>query len=384
MPRIPLDMTSLTLDDFRRVLEGFDIVEPLATMEPVSGGHINDSWLMRLEGGQGLFLQRINHEVYPDPVLLMQNVVSVSQHVRRQLRERGVDDLGRRCLRVLPTREGDPLLEDWVTGEVWRLFDAVEGTHVLERVENAGQARASAAAFGAFFAALNADGGVQLGEVIPHFHDTPLRYDALSRAVADDVRGRVAGCRAELDALLERRERAGLIVELQEAGELPERSVHNDPKCTNVLLDDATGEALCVVDLDNAMPGTSLHDVGDMLRAMTSLSAEDEPDLDQVACRPELFEAVVEGWLTEAGPMLAPAEVIMIVTAGWTITLEQAVRFLTDHLQGDGYYKTAREGHNLDRARAQLRLVESMEAQRTVLEGLVRDVWTRLGRPRQA
>jgi len=374
------------------ILSAFGVSTALVRAEPVAGGHIHESFLLHLaDGAPPLFLQRLNTRVYPDPGRLMENVAAVSRHVRAALEAQaaaaaegasGASDPRRLGPELRLTPAGAPFLNDAVGG-CWRLFSAVPDVRVVERVETPRQARAAAAAFGRFFAALNAGGGPVLHETIPGFHDTPARLEALEAAALADPLGRAGSVGSELSFLRSRRAAAGQIVALLADGTLPRRAVHNDPKPTNLLLDAASGEPLCVIDLDNAMPGSALFDFGDMLRAMSSPTDEDELRLDRVGVRTALFEALADGWLAEAGPLLVRAELAHLVDSGWTITLEQGARFLTDHLLGDLTYRTAREGHNLDRCRTQLRLVASFEAQRDELEASLEALRLRHRLPRE-
>ncbi len=355
------------------VLAGFALGGALVSAEPVTGGHINRSWRCAIAGrDERVFLQRINTTVYRDPARLMENVAAITAHVTGVLARRGVPDAERRTLRILPTREGAPCLRHADTGSWWRAYRYVEGSRPLGRVGTPAQARTAAAAFGAFLEALDADGGVTLHETVPRFHDTPHRLAQLDDALRLDPRGRAAAVRAEADAILARRDGAGSLVALAASGEARGRAVHNDPKGTNVLLDEATGEALCVVDLDNAMPGIALHDFGDMVRALATRADEDERDLARVALEPDLLEALLDGWLPAVAPLLTDAEADHLVESGRILLLEQAARFLTDHVLGDPVYRTAREDHNLDRCRTQLRQLEDLERRRPGLEALAR------------
>ena len=233
------------------------------------------------------------------------------------------------------------------------------------------QAEQAGRAFGEFQSLLADLPAPRLHETIPDFHNTPLRYAALERAIAADACGRVAAAQPEIEFVGRRRALAPALLDLHRAGEIPERIVHNDAKITNVLLDAATGAGLCVVDLDTVMPGLSLYDFGDMVRTMTSPTAEDETDLSQVEVQLPLFEALARGYLAAAGCFLNAAERAQLVTAGKLITLEQGVRFLTDFLSGDTYYKTQRPDQNLDRCRTQLKLVASLERHEVALTRLV-------------
>ncbi|HUU83541.1 MAG TPA: phosphotransferase [Phycisphaerae bacterium] len=344
------------------VVGHFALSGELLAVEPCEGGHINESHLLtcRRSGGTvRLLLQRINDAVFSSPSLVMENIERVTAHLAQRLHAQGAADVDRRVLTLVPTDEGRPFHCD-DAGSCWRIYRFIEGTHARQIVETPGQAEAAARAFGAFQRLLADFPGPRLHETIPGFHDTPKRFAALERAVETDRLNRAAEASAEIEFAFSRRSMASALLDLQGSGEIPERVVHNDAKVSNVLLDDSSGEALCVTDLDTVMPGTVLYDFGDMVRSMTSGAAEDEPNPSGVALRMPLFEALVRGYLDAAGPFLTAAERRHLVPAGKLITLEQGVRFLTDFLDGDTYYKTNRPGHNLDRCRTQLKLVESI------------------------
>ena len=237
------------------------------------------------------------------------------------------------------------------------------GGHPRDRASgDPGEARETARAFGRFLAHLGDLPGPPLHETILAFHDTPGRLAALERAVAADRVGRVAACRPEVDALLDRRVLASALTGPAARGEIPVRPTHNDAKIANVLFDAASGEGLCVVDLDTVMPGVAPYDFGDLARSTVSDSEEDDPDLSRVSVRVPVFEALARGFVEGAGDALSPAERGLLVTGAEVIVYEQAIRFLGDHLDGDRYYRTTRPGHNLDRARNQIRLLEGLEA----------------------
>jgi len=218
-----------------------------------------------------------------------------------------------------------------------------------------------------------------LHETIPGFHDTPRRFEAFRSAIADDVLGRASSASAEIEFALSRERDSSVLVDALRRGAIPERVVHNDAKMGNVLLDDDTGAGVCVVDLDTVMPGTVLYDFGDLVRTCTSPAPEDETDLSRVRMRFEMFEALVDGYLESTRDFLTDAERSMMPLSGRLITLEIGLRFLTDYLGGDGYFKVDRPGHNLDRARAQFRLVESIEEQMPEMQALV-DGYARVAR----
>jgi Ser/Thr protein kinase RdoA (MazF antagonist) len=348
--------------------------EPVA-IEPSPGGHINETYRVAVRRGRvplAYLLQRVNPNVFPDPVHVMENVARVTEHLAQRLSAAGAPDRHRRTIVLVPARDGGR----WVTdrdGSVWRLYPFIDA-RVTERANTPAEAREAARAFGRFLDLLADYSGPPLHETISGFHDTTRRYRALDAAVAADAGGRVAGARAEIDALLAQRALAAVLPPLVAGGDVPRRVVHNDAKISNVLFDAATGEALGVVDLDTVMPGSALHDFGDLVRSTVSPADEDEPDLRQVGVRLDFFEAIVRGFLARegAGAILLPRERELLVFAGRLITLEQAVRFLTDYLKGDGYYRVTRPGQNLERCRTQLRLFELLTARERELEEIVR------------
>ena len=230
----------------------------------------------------------------------------------------------------------------------------------------------AALAFGRFQHALGDLPPPRLPEALPGFHDVRLRFAAFRRAVDADTAGRVAATGPEIEAYLSREARAGLLLDAHAAGDVPERITHNDTKLDNVLFDDVTGEGLCVIDLDTVMPGLGLYDFGDLVRTSTCTAPEDERDLSRVHARPDLFEGLARGWLEAMGAVLTPTERDLLPFSGRLITCTIGLRFLTDHLQGDPYFKTHRPNHNLDRCRAQLALLRSLEAQDDAFRAIVR------------
>jgi hypothetical protein len=354
------------------VARSFAVEGELAASEPFVGGHIHDSYRLTWHTERGsarYLLQRVNTTVFRDPTSLMANIARVTAHIRARLEAGNEPDIDRRGLKFMPARHGAFLYRD-AAGAYWRLCRFIEHARGYETVRSLKHVEQAARAFGEFQHLLADLPPPRLHETIPEFHNTALRFAALDRAMAADVCGRVVQARPEIDAALARRGLASLLLDLHRAGEIPERIVHNDAKLNNVLLDVASDQALCVVDLDTVMPGLSLYDFGDMVRTMTSPAAEDERDLSQVEAQPALFGALARGYLDTAGVFLNPVERGHLVTAGKLITLEQAVRFLTDYLAGDTYYKTQRLAHNLDRCRTQLKLVASLERQEAVLQRL--------------
>jgi Ser/Thr protein kinase RdoA (MazF antagonist) len=358
LPHVP------TQADASAVLSLFVVSGSRLSLEPHTSGLINHSWVAAFETSSGrrrYVLQQINRHVFHHPDEVMENMVRVTRHVAARLAREGVPEVGRRVLSFVPTLDGASHHLD-SAGETWRLVPWVEGTRATERAATEAEARETARAFGRFLAHLQDLPGPPLHETILAFHDTPGRLVAFERAVAADRVSRASGCQPEIDALLDRRVLASALSAPAARGEIPVRPTHNDAKIANVLFDEKTGEALCVVDLDTVMPGVAAYDFGDLARSTVSDSDEDERDLSRVSVRVPVFEALARGFMEGAGDALSPAERSLLVTGAKVIVYEQAVRFLGDHLDGDRYYRTTRPAHNLDRARNQIRLLEGLEA----------------------
>lgn len=365
-------MSAPSIDDARTALARFAANGSLAALEPFTRGHINHSWVARFET-HGLvrryLLQQINSHVFRRPDHVLQNMERVTTHVATRLAREGKADVQRRVPGLVPTREGAGSHLD-ARGETWRLLPWIEGTRWAERAQTAADAQSTAHAFGRFLRLLADLPAPALHATIPGFHDTQARVAALERVIAADPAGRGAGCRAEIEALLDRRPLAAALG-APAAGVAAERPVHNDAKIANVLFDADSGEALAVIDLDTTMPGLAAHDFGDLVRSSVSDSAEDERELARVSVRREVFEALARGFLSGIGDAITPDERGVLVTGALVIVYEQAVRFLADHLDGDRYYRIARPGHNLDRTRAQLALLAALETAHPDLERIV-------------
>ncbi len=274
-------------------------------------------------------------------------------------------------LTLVPTVDGKDYFVD-SKGDYWRTYVFVEGALGVDVVENTNQAYEVARAFGEFQCLL-ADLPGRLVETIPEFHHTRSRFDALRQAIDEDVLGRAADVQAEIDFAMAREEMVDVVVDLMAAGEIAERVTHNDTKLNNVLIDTVTGKAACVIDLDTVMPGSVLYDFGDMVRTTTNLAAEDEQDLSKVEMDIDYFEALVKGYLETASGFLTAKERELLPFSGRLISFEIGLRFLTDYLQGDVYFKTHREGQNVDRCRKQFKMVESIERQMDAMQKIVAD-----------
>lgn len=366
-------MHSAAGHDAVAIAREFSLSGDVVTATPYGSGHINDTYKVDVKSAVGpsrFVLQRINHHVFRRPDELMANVERVCAHAYAKLKHAGAPDAERRTLRLIPTKSGRAWHID-AAGNRWRCYHFIEGATGHDVVRSPEQAYAAAKSFGAFQSLLADLPGGRLHETIPDFHHTPSRFARFQQALAQDAHGRAALAVPEIAFALARAHEVGVVVDALRDGTLPERVTHNDTKLNNVLLDDITQEGVCVIDLDTVMPGSVLYDFGDLVRTSTSPAAEDETDLSKVRMQFPMFEALVKGYLASAGGFLTSKEKELLPFAGKLITFEIGLRFLTDWLEGDTYFKIKRPTHNLDRARTQFKLVESIEAQLPAMQALV-------------
>jgi Ser/Thr protein kinase RdoA (MazF antagonist) len=356
--------------DLNAVVREFQIDGDFAGAAAYGSGHINDTYCATFhQAGVPVrfILQRINHNIFKNPVALMENIERVTSHLAAQVE--GEPDSGRRVLTLIPARDGRACHVD-PDGNYWRTYRFIEGARTYEAVESTGQAYEAAKAFGHFQKLLVDLPAPRLHDTIPDFHHTPKRFAALEEAIAADAVGRAASARVEIEFALAHESITSILLN----ADLPDRVTHNDTKLNNVMIDNATGEGICVIDLDTVMPGLAVYDFGDMARSATSPAKEDEQDLSKVTMQFPMFEALVRGYLASASGFLTKAEKQYIAFSGKLITFEIGMRFLTDYLSGDRYFKVARQGHNLDRCRTQFKLVESMEQQEERMIRLVESI----------
>lgn len=334
--------------------EQFRLDSALVSCEPYGFGHINSTYLVVTESGRRYILQGINSRVFADAAGLMRNIAAVTRHIgAKQSDPRG-------CLHLVPTLDGADYYTD-LNGENWRMYDFVEGSLCLQQPESADDFYQSAVAFGAFQQQLADFPAQTLCETIPNFHNTPTRFAALREAVEKDACNRAASCEYEIREYLAREKDACALTDMLARGELPLRVTHNDTKLNNVMLDENTRKPLCVIDLDTVMPGLMAYDFGDSIRFGASTGAEDEQDLSRVTLDMGLYETFTRGFMSVC-PDMTDNEVKSLPLGAKLMTLECGARFLTDYLSGDVYFAVHRPGHNLDRCRTQLKLVQDMEA----------------------
>ncbi len=358
--------------DLSTVAAHFELEGDFDAGEPYGTGHINDTFAVTVRTAAPparYIFQRVNHRVFGNVPLLMENIRRVTDHIRGGL-PAGNRDAGRETLTIIPTREGADYWQDG-GGDYWRVYTFIEGARTYDEVQSRNHAYQAAYAFGTFQKRLLDLPGSPLVETIPDFHHTPARFAKLISALRADSENRAAEAKAEIDFALAREDATRRLVDLIDAGKLPLRVTHNDTKINNVMINDADGRGLCVIDLDTVMPGTVLYDFGDQVRTTTGTAAEDERDLSKVTFQIEMFDALVHGYLDAAREFLTAEELGRLAFCGRLITFEIGIRFLTDFLEGDVYFKTHRPGHNLDRTRTQFEMVRQMEALEEDLEATV-------------
>lgn len=335
------------------VLKAFKFDGEAVSKEPYGSGHINSTFLVVTNTGKRYILQKINNKIFPDVEGLMNNITLVTEHLKKKYTE------PRRVLNLIKTIDDKSFAE--VDGEYWRAYDFVEDSLCLQLPENNDDFYESAVAFGSFGEALSDFPVEKLVEVIPDFHNTPSRFKKFHEVLEKDPLGRAALVQEEIKFCLDREEEMGTLQRLRNDKVLPDRVTHNDTKLNNVLLDKNTRKNLCVIDLDTVMPGLCLYDYGDSIRFGASTALEDEKDLSKVSMSLDLFKIYTKGFVS-ALPNLTKEEKENLPLGAKTMTFECGMRFLTDYLDGDHYFAVHREGHNLDRARTQFKLVADMES----------------------
>lgn len=330
---------------------------------PYGSGHINDTFLVicNREGQSDLryIMQRMNNEVFKNPEQLMENICGVTKFLREKIIANGGNP-DRETLTVIKTKGDKDFFVDSIKS-YWRAYIFIENAATYDKIEKPEQFYESAVAFGNFQRLLSDYPAGSLSEAIPNFHNTKMRYDTFKDAIKNDALGRCASVQKEIDFALEREIQASEIVDRLADGTIPLRVTHNDTKLNNVMLDDDTQKGVCVIDLDTVMPGSSLYDFGDSIRFGANTGAEDEVDLSKVNFSLELFECYTKGFVQACAGSLTKIELDMLPMGAKLMTLECGVRFLTDYLSGDTYFKIHRPEHNLDRTRTQFKLVADME-----------------------
>lgn len=340
------------------IVSHFSLQSPVGEPRPLKVGLINDSYVVPAmqDGFPSYFLQKINHHVFTDVEALQRNIAVVTDHIRGKLLASGVTDVDNRVLRLVPTHTGKLYYQD-EAGDYWRMYLLIDGRS--QETVNATSARLAGEAFGQFQLMLSDLPVEKLTESIPDFHNVAFRVQQLQEAETADAAGRVAEQKTLIDTLLSRAEEMCLVQRLYQEGKIPKRINHCDTKVNNVLFD-TDGNVRCIVDLDTVMPGFVVSDFGDFMRTAAATAPEDEPDVDNIHVRMDIFEAYASGYLKTA-TFLTPLEKTLLPFGCQMMSYMQAVRFFTDYLNGDTYYKIQYPEHNLVRTKAQIRLLEEQD-----------------------
>lgn len=360
------------MDKYQQIAAQFAIEGTPESISPLSIGHINDSFVLRTKEDDkpNYLLQCINHHIFKDVEMLQNNILQVTGHIRKKLEARGASDIGRRVLTIVPTRDGKLYHFD---GEgYWRIYIFIEGGRSFDAI-NPQLAYEAGKAFGDFQADL-ADLPQPLGETIPNFHNMEFRLEQFNQALADDLAGRVESNRELIDAIKSRAEEMCAPNRLHREGKLPKRTNHCDTKVNNIMFD-ADDNVLAVVDLDTVMPGFVLSDFGDFMRTGANTGAEDDADLSKVSINLDIFKAYANGYAERAKSFLLPIEIDNLAFGAKLLTYMQTVRFFTDYLNGDTYYKIHFPEHNLQRTRAQLKLLQDMESRFEEMQAIVKEAF---------
>lgn len=363
------------------IIGKFSVDGKMMSVEEYGSGHINDTYLVRLNRNacedlqQGVqekkyILQRMNTEIFRNPDELMENITGVTAFLEKKISARGGDP-SRETLHVIFTRAGESYYRD-AEGMCYRMYDFIREATSFDAVKRPEDFYESAVAFGNFQSLLADYPAETLHETIPDFHNTGKRYRTFLQAVEEDVCKRAAGVQPEIAFVLEREKEMTALTDALEHGELPLRVTHNDTKLNNIMIDNATGKGICVIDLDTVMPGLSVNDFGDSIRFGANTAAEDEPDVSKVSLDLKLYELYVKGYLEGCQGALTEQELAMLPMGAKMMTLECGMRFLTDYLQGDVYFKIHKEDHNLIRCRTQFALVADMERKWEQMKKIVR------------
>ncbi len=356
---------------FRELVSNFDINLTIKEIAAYGTGHINDTYLVKTipEEAPDYMLQRKNHKIFKNVPGMMKNIVITTDHIRRKLIAEGVAEVDRKVMTYIAAKDGQMFVND-AEGNYWTLFQFIADCRVVENIQRPEQAFRAARAFGHFQQQLADLSGEMLIETIPNFHNGISRLNDFKLSISQDIAERVNENQLLINKILDRSTEMTALQRGLNDKTLPLRITHNDTKINNILFDQ-DNNALCIIDLDTVMPGSALYDFGDAIRTLGNKAPEDEPDLEKIVFNQEIYEAFTQGYLSEAKTFLTKAEIDQLPFSCRYMAWEQAMRFFTDYLNGDTYYKTDYEGHNLVRTKAQIRYLEVLEENRAVMEGIV-------------
>ncbi len=331
----------------------------ILSVNQITAGLINATYLIETDKAEKFILQKINTFVFKNPDQLMENIVGVTKHLSEKIKQAG-GDYKRETLNFLPCSSGKYFFLDENNG-AWRMYIYVDNALTYNKPDSEETFASAGRSFGRFMKLLSDYPADTLHETIVNFHNTPARYDKFITSVEEDIKGRKAECEKEIDFVISRKKDTHKLTDLIASGDLPLRVTHNDTKLNNVLFDIPTNKSICVIDLDTIMPGLSLYDFGDSIRSGANMANEDEADLSKVGINLPLFERYVDGFLSETADSLTDTEIENLAFGAKLMTFECGIRFLTDYLEGDVYFRTTHPQHNIVRARNQFRLVADME-----------------------
>ena len=361
----------MTNNDYLQILSNFSLSENAIEAAPFGNGHINDTLKVTTESGETKYiLQRINHHIFTNVEMLQNNISIVTSHIRKKLEGRGETDIDRKVLTFLPTKEGKKYFYDG--DNYWRVCMMITDSKSLEEV-NPELSYEAGKAFGNFQSMLSDIPDGALGETIPNFHNMEFRLQQFRDALKANAAGRIESVGDIVDELEKRANAMCIQEELFREGKLNKRINHCDTKVNNVLFDNATGKVLCVIDLDTVMPGYVLSDIGDFIRTGANTGAEDDSNLDNINVNMEIFKAYTRGYMETAKSFLTPLEISFLPYGGRLLTYMQTVRFFTDYLNGDTYYKIHHPEHNLQRTKAQFKLLQSLEAHSDEMDDFMKE-----------
>ncbi len=355
--------------EIKTAFQAFERDGNIISVNQITAGLINATYLIETDKGEKYILQKINTFVFKNPEELMENIVGVTKHLSNKIKLSG-GDYKRETLNFLPCNSGKYYYLDENSG-AWRMYIYVDNALTYNKSENTDTFRSAGRSFGKFMKLLSDYPANTLHETIVNFHYTPSRYDNFMRAVEADVKGRKAETQNEIDFVINRKKDTHKLTDLIASGDLPLRVTHNDTKLNNVLFDKDTDESICVIDLDTIMPGLSLYDFGDSIRSGANKANEDEADLSKVGIDLRLFESYADGFLSETADSLTDKEIENLAFSAKLMTFECGIRFLTDYLEGDVYFRTTYPEHNIVRARNQFKLVADMEEHMDEMNAIV-------------
>ncbi len=358
----------------KNIIDNFCIDDKIIEIKPYGCGHINDTYLVTCEKGKYV-VQRINHLIFKKPSEVMENIINICNHLKEKVLSSGGNP-DRETLTFIPAKDGTYLVK--YEDNYYRAYHFVDDAITYQTIENPVHFYSAGKAYGKFQNMLADFGADRLYETIENFHNTKDRFLKFETALSENKAGRKDLVKEEIDFIKERQDKYGVIVDLLKENKIPLRVTHNDTKLNNVLMDEKTGEAICVIDLDTVMPSSLLCDFGDAIRFGTNTADEDEKDLSKVTFDINLFEQFARGFLEEMKESITPLEVELLPFSSFLLTIECGIRFLTDYLDGDVYFKTHRENHNLDRARTQFKLAFEMEQKEQEMKEIIDRIYKSL------